>query len=67
MKDNNDCLDRDIEMLSMTNDANDQVEMRMAEFERLDWKLAIGLRDSSSDQFGRPLFHMDSVLLDESA
>lgn len=61
MKDNNDCLDRDIEMLSMTNDANEKVETRMAEFERLDWKLAMGPRDSSSDQFNEysALLRMD--------
>ncbi|KAE9988041.1 hypothetical protein EG327_003532 [Venturia inaequalis] len=49
-KENDDCLDRDMDMLSAPNDSNDRVETRMAEFERLDRTLAMGLRDSSSDR-----------------
>ncbi|QDS74187.1 hypothetical protein FKW77_002042 [Venturia effusa] len=43
MKDNQDCFDRDIQMLSVSQDFNSQVGTRMPEFEQLDWELAKGL------------------------
>lgn len=47
---NNDCFDRDDEMLSVPNATKDKIETRMADFERLDRMLMMGPRDSSSDR-----------------